>query len=468
LLVSDLHLGEACKEHSRIEYLKRGAEFDTHFCAFLDHFRRNPIDGRPWRLVLGGDLIDFLQVTITPPGASAEARRYGLGTQAEQSVWKFDRVVERHRRVFVFLADFVGAGNRLEIIQGNHDVELFWPEVRQHLIDALVHLYFGEESSADEQPEDFRARVRFNPWFFYEPNLLYVEHGHRFDEFCTTPPQLCPLCPGQEDELIEPLSGLAIRYFANLERGFRTHDKEHWGVREYYSYYRAQGVGKLLEVGHRYVAMVVRMVRYHLQHGRSPSAQAEAEHQRQLEAIAADGSLPMSTLQTLQAWGAPSAMSLPFELYTLLGLAEWSAALALGLMALLVWAVSWPNPVEYGLLGATAIAGFVWTRLARARLSMDIRGKLERHATRISALLKVPVVAFGHSHAPRKQRMAHDHKAFYINTGCFLPPDTPAHTADEPCRCTATFVTLPVPGPYERATPTLQRWCCVDDAPAPL
>ncbi len=468
LLVSDLHLGEACKDHSRIEYLKRADSFDAHFCQFLDHHRGTRLDGQPWRLILGGDLFDFLQVTLFPPDADPDQRRFGLGNRESESRWKFERLVERHRKVFVYLADFVGAGHRIEVVQGNHDQALFWPSVRAAFVDTLVDLYFGVEAQPGADRDAFIERVHFNPWFYLQPGLLYFEHGHRFDDFCVTAPQLCPLKAQDEDTLAEPLSGLAIRYFANLEPGFRTHDKEHWGLKEYAAHYRRQGFGRLLVVGRHYVQFVMRCVGEHLEHGRFRSDDAWRAHRAALDELAANGPLDRPTLEALDQLTAPSAMASKRQLYTMLGLAEWTAAAGMLLAALIAL---WTDGSRWGdaaLLGSAVIGGVAWARYWRGRVDVDIRRKLIDTAQIISARLQVPVVAFGHAHAPRRSRMPHDHKAYYVNTGCFLPPDTPAHGADEACVCPCTFVVLPVPGPLERATPTLSRWCCVRGAPAPF
>ncbi|MEZ4474222.1 MAG: hypothetical protein R3F60_26220 [bacterium] len=462
LLISDLHLGEACKEHSRIEYLKRGAEYDAHICAFLDHYTHHRPGGRPWRLVLGGDLFDFLQVTIVPDGADEEARRYGLGTREEESAWKLARLMERHRSVFVFLAGFIGAGHRVEVVQGNHDEELFWPRVRDALVQGLVDLFFGGEDGAGDDPEAFASRIHFNAWVYSQPGLLYVEHGHRFDEFCTTPPQLCPLRPQAEDELSVPMSGLAIRYFANLERGFKTHDKEHWRVPDYVRYYKAQGslLKAVAGVGHRYMTLVARAVSYHLQHGRFQSEQAEAAHQERARELCERADVTPEQLGVLESLGASSVMASPLGIYAILGMGEMTSVVAALLTLILLLCVEWGAVIELGIFGLVLGAGYAWSRFVRSRFPTDIQRKLDEKAEAISRLLDVPVVAMGHCHRARRRRMDWNHRRFYINTGNFIAPEVQRHRDGERCSCPTTFVELHDPGP-KVANPLLKRWCCV-------
>lgn len=468
LLISDLHLGEACKEHSRIEYLKRAGDLDGHVCGFLDHFARQRPDGRPWRLILGGDLLDFLQVTMVPPGTAGEAAVYGLGTREAESVWKLHRLMERHRDFFVFLAAFVGAGHRIEIIQGNHDEELFWPAVRDALVEGLVDLYFGDEGHPSETPESFAERIRFNPWFYYQPGLIYVEHGHRFDDFCATPPQLCPLKPQAEDELTHPLSYLAIRYFANRQPGFRTHDKEHWGIREYSAWFRTLGLRRSLDSLRLYGDLMGRVLAYHLEHGRFRSDAAEEAHRRRRDELGARVGLEPATLDRLEAIGARSVMGRPLGLWTMMGMTEWSAALAFAVMLAVTLLTGWGWPADIGLLAATGALGAFAVKRLRARYPRDIKLKLDVAASAIGALLDVPVVAMGHSHRPVRRRMRHDHRAFFVNTGSFLAHEHAAHQRGEPCRCPTTFVMMTHPGPFERPRPALMRWCTVEERPAPF
>ncbi len=468
LMISDLHLGEACKEHSRIEYLKRAADLDAHICGFLDHFTHHRPDGRPWRLVLGGDLLDFLQVTMTPPGTDGEAATYGLGTRERESVWKLRRLMERHRDVFVFLAGFVGAGHRLEIVQGNHDEELFWPEVRRALVEGLVHLYFGDEELPDQTPEDFAERIHFNPWFYYQPGLIYVEHGHRFDDFCTTPPQLCPLKPQAEDELTSPLSYLAIRYFANRQPGFRTHDKEHWGVREYYGYFRTLGLSRGLRSLRLYIELLGRVLTYYFEHGRFESEEAQSAHRRRLLELADHGGLDGETLARLESFGALSIMSRPLGLFTMMGMGEWTASLVVIIAAVIALVTAWGPLVDLAIIGGTLTLALAAVRTLRNRYPRDIKAKLDRAASSIGELLGVPVVVMGHSHRPVRRRMTHDHRAFYVNSGSFLTHEHEAHGPREPCRCPTTFVVVEHPGTYQRPVPKLMRWCTVHDRVMPF
>src|SRR6187397_2626215 len=66
LVISDLHLGEdlspVATEASRLHV----DIVERQLCAFLRHYTRRREGGLPWRLVVNGDLIDFLSISIGP------------------------------------------------------------------------------------------------------------------------------------------------------------------------------------------------------------------------------------------------------------------------------------------------------------------------------------------------------------------------------------------------------------------
>src|SRR5215471_825452 len=113
LVVSDLHLGD------------KGSLEDFHhdeaFAAFAAAYGKL---GNT-RLILNGDFIDYLQ--IQPLGA--------LTVLA--AVTKTKSVFDEHRSVLLALANFSRAGNRVTVVEGNHDIELLFPKVREAFRNAF-------------------------------------------------------------------------------------------------------------------------------------------------------------------------------------------------------------------------------------------------------------------------------------------------------------------------------------------
>src|ERR1700722_9785475 len=143
LILSDVHLGNDLNDLTPAG-VRRSALVDADLANLLTHYRLSPCTGKRWRLVIAGDFIDFVGMSILPRGgleeASDEERVHGLGNSADQTGLKLSAVVERHSVVFDALADFVAAGHGVTIIHGNHDVEFHWDAVKDQLRDLLVDI----------------------------------------------------------------------------------------------------------------------------------------------------------------------------------------------------------------------------------------------------------------------------------------------------------------------------------------
>ena len=262
LVVSDLHLSEGV--HPISGKLSRNEDFfhDDAFASFLayhlglgrsdeaaDHYRR------PWKLIINGDIFDFLQVTSLPEeGDELQAvtgkrtyadlteneRLYGLGTTAPETIWKLNRIKAGHALFFRALGWFLAANpeNELILIKGNHDVELFWPAVQRRMRELIAEAYAAwRQNAASQRPDhplwydnafpaeldlgDLASRVRFPPWFHHEPGLLYIEHGNQYDPANAFVDVLKPILPDDEDRpeheqrVALPSGSLFVRYLFN-------------------------------------------------------------------------------------------------------------------------------------------------------------------------------------------------------------------------------------------------------------
>jgi len=263
LILSDLHLSEGVDPVSG--KLSRNEDFfhDDAFASLLGHHlglgRRQDADDhyeRPWKLLINGDIFDFLQVTSLPAeGDDLEAvtgkrtyadlsrneRLYGLGTTAPETVWKLNRIAAGHALFFSALGWFLAAHreNELILIKGNHDVELFWPAVQNRLRELVAEsyaawrleaeggqhpdhaLWYDVSFPATLDPDDLRTRVRFPPWFYHEPDLLYVEHGNQYDPANAFVDFLKPILPDdagrppEQRRVALPSGSLFVRYLFN-------------------------------------------------------------------------------------------------------------------------------------------------------------------------------------------------------------------------------------------------------------
>jgi UDP-2,3-diacylglucosamine pyrophosphatase LpxH len=104
--------------------------------------------GSPTRLVLLGDTFDLVL-----------ADRGGL-----------DAIAAAHPAVFRGLGAFTGAGHAVEVVPGNHDIDLLQRSLQERMRE-LVGAAAGNR--------DAGARIGFRPWVVHVPGVLYAEHGQQ-------------------------------------------------------------------------------------------------------------------------------------------------------------------------------------------------------------------------------------------------------------------------------------------------
>src|SRR5262249_31792607 len=127
LIISDVHLTDGRPPVPGEEHLVPELE------RMLDSHCRHPEPGRRWRLVVNGDLFDFLHAPLRPGEPvpftlSAGERERGPGTSAEKSLWKLRKILGANERFLAALGRFLAAGHEAVLLPGNHDLELYWPE----------------------------------------------------------------------------------------------------------------------------------------------------------------------------------------------------------------------------------------------------------------------------------------------------------------------------------------------------
>ena len=250
LFVSDLHLSEGVDP--RTGKLDRNEDFfyDLEFAQMLvyhvQEWKKAKGDdpmSRPWKLVINGDIWDFLQVVSLPPTdhplftkygveLTNNKKEYGLGTSEPETVWKLRRIVEGHTLFFQALGWFLAhEGFELILLKGNHDTELYWPGVQaavRHVIGEQYATWYKKmyEGAQPDSPLSFNTRmptklaglderIHFPPWFYYEPNLFYVEHGNQYDSANAYRDFLHPIVPDRPDLIELPSGSFFVRYFFN-------------------------------------------------------------------------------------------------------------------------------------------------------------------------------------------------------------------------------------------------------------
>lgn len=228
-VVSDFHLGYG--RNTETGRFSRTENFlsDQAFLRFLDYAAPGP--GK--LLYINGDTFDFVRIcdyprtdveleewsralrqlgVIKTPGElggaiSNKERKFGLETDDYKSAWKLLQIAKGHSEFFQALAGWISRGGLLLLSKGNHDLELYWPLVRQMLGQLLCQHGAAAEAVA--------ARLYYcDDWLSI--GNVYLEHGHRYDpQQRIDDSDKSPVLAGKPSQLKLPLGIFVNRYLIN-------------------------------------------------------------------------------------------------------------------------------------------------------------------------------------------------------------------------------------------------------------
>jgi UDP-2,3-diacylglucosamine pyrophosphatase LpxH len=173
IVVSDFHLGAGPPDTTQNPLEDFVADAD--FATFLETIRaESDRDYTEVELIINGDFFEFLQVPAVDefdPRCMYPPEAYYDSSQ-KSSIKRLDLITAGHPTVFDALSDFIqveAPRRRMTLIKGNHDVNLFWPGVKQRLREVLGAS--GRRASMLLFAERYVSREG-----------IYVEHGHQYAE----------------------------------------------------------------------------------------------------------------------------------------------------------------------------------------------------------------------------------------------------------------------------------------------
>lgn len=417
LVISDLHLGDQLGNRS-----EHTIQLERALVAFLDHHRG---DGRAWQLVINGDMIDLIGVTLMPAelgligGYHPDDALYGLGARAQVAAAKLRKIVDYHVDVFRALGRFVADGHTVAIVVGNHDAEFHWPEVQRVLADCIATHAIDAGAGADAADA-----ITFHGWFYLAEGLAWIEHGHQYDPYCSFEDVLEPAI--DEEEVDPNLGALLPRYIGPrmAEDIHHAHSHTFFGfLRMWY----AQGASRIAGIGQAYVDVVRRMIEHWRARAPERVAARRARARVRLRRVARRLRLPEERLLALAALAIqPVSVDLLRLIRALM--VDRLALLLLGpVVALLPFVVLPWSWVPFGALGAALPIAWFLVHALTAREPTDPSDAMRRIARRIRRLARVPIVVMGHSHSACSEGNAEEEGGgFYFNTGTWVPSD-PAH-----------------------------------------
>jgi len=203
IVVSDLHMGAADRYDDFV---------DTHgeFASFIAESTASN-EGRHGRieLLVNGDFLELAQVS---PDV------YQLGSSKfwcseSESLSKLRPILDGHANVFEAIKRFQEAGNQCTLFAGNHDVELYWPKVRELLSAKAGNLGFelGEV------------------WYSRYDCRLRLSHGHMFDPANSFKNWANPILPAHDGPRLEMCAGtmFMVKFVNWMEHEYPFADNIH-------------------------------------------------------------------------------------------------------------------------------------------------------------------------------------------------------------------------------------------------
>jgi len=421
LVFSDVHLGSDLNDHGTSP--RRSDEIDRDLTKLLQHYAREKPAGDRWRVVIAGDFIDFIGMTVQGDEAeiatslTEEERAHGLGSASDHARAKLRRVEERHEDVFDALADLVARGHALTFVHGNHDVELHWDDVKTDLRAMLLSRALRAHAALDAVA--FEARIEFEPWFFYWKGVAYIEHGHQYDPYCANDHVMAPLSPLDPRRITRGFSSILLRYVVRRTEGMKEHGHENLGVFDYFAFGFRLGLGGVVGLVRQFAKAVVELFRLRRAHFSEAMSALRAEHDRRVTKLAEATRLGVDRLRALVALqAAPITRSIPGILGSVL-----LDRLAVGFAACLALAVVaivgvFHGPALFGALALAVVAAWLAAHVVLSRRrQLDPAEEMAARADRLARLLPAAFVVMGHTHIPVQQPVSADSDATYINLG---------------------------------------------------
>lgn len=448
VLVSDVHLNEILPPDSSAsakgtagwwEYKAPASSQDADLAAFFGAIdARRPAWFERTVVIFNGDTFDFDTCFSSPEGYPAPTE--GLPPTVDGSVHKMGRMLADHPGFVAALATFLGAGNRVVFVFGNHDRELHFPEVQ-----AVLTLRVAAAAPAGTG-DRVAAAISFEPWFMYVPGVLYAEHGNQYDATCSYRDVLDPSVPGDRAHALEletPFGSLLGRHTLCRLGTFNPYNDEsfilslggyfaHWrrfyffGRRPFFRAYVLamwRGLRELRDRRSRQIASRA--------HRAPPSPSSETKRPSRprgaedmavspsyLAYAAAKGVDPSFVARALRLSSQPIVDKLRHLLHEVwidrfVFLMVATTVLVVGIALVRQW-----YQVLLLLMLLPAIF-FVMRAMGRGSLALQERARWGLVAESIAESLGVPVVAFGHSHRPERRPLTQGGR--YYNLGSWAP-----------------------------------------------
>jgi len=423
LVVSDLHLADVedhldgWKRHKSSAWV-----YDAELDDMVRSFEARLSPGDTFTLVMNGDVFDFDLVTAIPDAPTFPVRpiehEYGLDATAAKSAWKLGRILDDHPRFVALLARTIAAGHRLVVVIGNHDRELWFEEVA-----AVLRTRVHEAIAAiDPAPATPRGELLVEPWFYYVPGEVFIEHGHQYDYYTSFRYNLEPVVERHGEVHIALSSGnLSNRFLLSNIGFFNPHATDyiltaygyirHW-VRHYAFSGRALVTPWLIGSVRALVALLGNRARL--------EASPPRDYQRHIAAAAARYELDLETTQALYALRKEPITNRIYKMVREFWLDRLALLTAMIMISLTLFASGVPLAVKLVVpLLVFPLVWFVYQWIAGNENVLTTEYRAQTFALNIARMVPVRAVVFGHTHQPGLTPLTRE--ATFANSGTWAP-----------------------------------------------
>lgn len=420
LIVSDLHLCDV-EDHADGWKAYKSARhlFDDDLAELVDRFLAEGSADDERTLLLNGDILDFDLVCAVPDEppwpVSAGERRHGLDPTPSKSAWKLERILADHRRFLRTLAAVLAAGHRVVYLLGNHDRELHFGEVRAVFRAKLREVAEAEGLAIDEE------RLVFEPWFFYAPGQLFVEHGQQYDYYTSFRCVLEPVIrQGEEPELALPMGNLSNRRLLTHMGFFNPHASDYiLNVFSYAAHFFRHYAFSRRSLVFRWIFGSLGVMWRLLQTKRRLRRDAP-DHERLIEGYAERKGLEPTTVRAIDELKRLPITTRWYRVIREFWLDRILAAVlftggtvALALSPIPLW-IKLMVPIS-----SFPLVYFIYESLVKVESVFTAAHQAHTYARRIAQLVDAKVVTFGHSHHPTLVPLGPG--VTYVNTGTWAP-----------------------------------------------
>ncbi len=447
VVVSDLHIGRGVNPETRRYFPLETFFFDADFRLFCQWLiTRSQTRGRGFKLIINGDGFDFLRIhDALGPLSNEPTKRFSSELTPQSAAKLLGEILSGHPDFVHALADAVASGNEVVFLPGNHDLEVHWSQVQGAIISAI-------RESLQNRPDDAVAvvdnvdaavaRVGFEPWFYYEPGRIWIEHGCQYDpENAFRYPLRGRLGddPGftPEGEVDMPLGNFFQRYLYNAFGSITFIVPTSRANSRYAKWLLLNEPRLLLRVLTSHFPFALQVLRRLAGGGKERREAYRRAHEERLAELSARSGLgdKLIAIDKLKHTGADAALAVDSMVRGATRLAIKAA------LSLLLFATAWItagqaiSALELGfgaksilslLLNIVVIAAALgWGINLVLRIPADLAPRpLKRAADQISSITDVPLVLFGHTHEevlyPLERRTSTGNKAWYLNSGTWI------------------------------------------------